>query len=408
MLGKTSTKFGIATLLALTAPAAVYAQTDEAAVEIALADEAVAGTATPSEEDAIFAMIGKMFDIGGESALIDPVQLKLAESTAAKLLPNGSMKAMMTKMFETFVTPLMNALPEMSQSEIMSKTGIYEGDVETLDDEKRKAVTAILDPTRKDRGKQVIAVITPLLDETMALMEPPMRTGISRAYARKFSAEQLRQINGFFATPTGSAFAAESYPLQADPEVMRAVFQALPDLLKTMKTKGPAMDAEMSKLPKVRTLADLTDAEMASLAKLLNVAPIKLEEQRVVMSAETTAVDAAVAAADAVVDEAVEASPYADETGEEPWYDEANWAAADKKKVNAAFKKREKAETTSSAAYSMWSEAFENAVGKSRDKYKAEGWKPAETSAADEAAKAAAEATTEAAATAVEAATETP
>jgi roadblock/LC7 domain-containing protein len=142
----------------------------------------------------------------------------------------------------------------------------------------------------------------------------------------------------------------------------------------------------------VRTLADLSDAEMAALAKLLNVEPIKLEEQRAAMSAETAAVDAAAAAAVAVVEEVAEVSPYAEETGEEPWYDEANWAAADKKKVNAAFTKREKAELASSAAYSIWSEAFENAVGKSRDKYKAEGWKPEPVKDADTATEAAAEA----------------
>jgi Uncharacterized protein conserved in bacteria (DUF2059) len=408
-------KIGIAAMLAISAPTAVYAQAEEAAVEIALEDEAGGSASQTSGEDAIMAMIGKIFDTDENAAPIDPVQLKLAETTAGKLLPNGSMKAMMTKMFETFVTPLMNAMPEMSSGEIMMKTGIYEGDVETLDDEKRKTITAMLDPTRKDRGKQVIEVITPLLDGTMALLEPPMRTGISRAYARKFSAEQLRQINGFFATPTGSAFAAESYPLQADPEVMRAMFKAMPELLKTLKTKGPSLDAEMKKLPKERTLSDLTDTEIAQLAKLLNVEPAKLEEQRLAMLAETAAaaVDAEVMSEDsssAAIDGALAAveeisdSPYADETGEEPWYDEANWAAADRKKTAAAFKKREKAEVASSAAYSIWADVFALGVSKSRDKYIAEGWKPAETSAADEAAMGAAEA----AAAAVEAATETP
>ncbi len=386
MLRNQTFKLGVAAMLALSAPTAVYAQAEETAVEIALEDEAIASASKTSEEDAILAMIGKIFDTDVNAAPIDPVQLKLAETTAGKLLPNGSMKAMMTKMFETFVTPLMNAMPEMSPGEIMMKTGIYEGDVETLDDEKRKTITAMLDPTRKDRGKQVIEVITPLLDETMAMLEPPMRTGISRAYARKFSAEQLRQINSFFATPTGSAFAAESYPLQADPEVMRAMFKAMPELLKTLKAKGPSLDAEMKKLPKERTLADLSDAEMASLAKLLNVEPVKLEEQRAAMSADIAtdaaadiAGDAASAAADAAMAaaDAAEASPYADETGEEPWYEEDNWAKADRARTNAAFKKRDKVEAASSAAYSVWADAFEKAVGKSREKYKADGWKPA-------------------------------
>ena len=140
MLRNQTFKIGIAAMLVISTPTAVYAQAEETAVEIALEDEAVANVSPPSEEDAILAMIGKIFDTDVNAAPIDPVQLKLAETTAAKLLPNGSMKAMMTKMFETFVTPLMNAMPEMSSGEIMIKTGIYEGDVETLDDEKRKTI----------------------------------------------------------------------------------------------------------------------------------------------------------------------------------------------------------------------------------------------------------------------------
>jgi Uncharacterized protein conserved in bacteria (DUF2059) len=383
MLRKQTFKTGIAVILALSAPAAVYAQAEDgsAATEIS-AD----GITSQSEEDAMLAVFTKIFDTAENKTPIDPVQLKLAETTASKLMPNGSMKNMMNQMINTYMTPIMNILPEMSSTEIMLKVGIYEGEIENLNDEKRKAITAMLDPTRKERGKQFVDVMTPLLDETMALLEPPMRTGISRAYARKFSAEQLRQINGFFATPTGALYAAESYPIQADPEVMQAMFKAMPKLIETLKKKVPSVEAGMKSLPKERELSDLSKAEMASLAKLLNVKVAALEEQREIMStgvatAEATdvdvaAMDAAIAAGDAAAS-AAEASPYADETGDEPWYSEENWAKADRTKTDAAFKKRDKAETESSAAYSVWADAFEKAVGNAREKYKAEGWKPA-------------------------------
>ncbi len=396
MLRKLTFKTSVAAILVLSAPVAVYAQTEDSAAAAEITEESAAMSSDPlssEDEKEFFAIFGKIFDEGVSKTPINPVQLKLAETTAAKLLPNGSMKTMMTKMFDAFLTPVMNALPEMSSTEIMLKVGIYEGEIENLNEEKRKTITAMLDPTRKERGKQMIDTMTPLLDETMTLMEPPMRTGIARAYARKFSAEQLSQINGFFTTPTGAIFAAESYALQADPEVMRAVYKAMPGMLKMLKEKVPSMEAEMKKLPKERSLDDLNKTEMASLAKMLNVTVAALEESSKAMkaasaemdaefgpaaseSADVAAMDAAIAAGDAA-EGAVEASPYADETGDEPWYNEENWVKADRAKISAAFKKRDKAENASSAAYSIWSDAFEAAVAKSRDKYKAEGWKPA-------------------------------
>jgi Uncharacterized protein conserved in bacteria (DUF2059) len=376
MLNKSKLHIGVAALFLTAAPINVYAQDVESPIVNIAVDDAADGEAK-SREDAAFEMIAKIFEKSVDQTPINPVQLKLAETTAAKLLPNGSIKNMMATMLDTFLTPMMNTLPEMSSTEIMLKIGIYEGEIENLDEEKRKTITAMLDPMRKQRGKQIMDSVMPLLDETMTMLEPPMRTGISRAYARKFSADQLRQINGFFATPAGSAFAAASYPLQADPEVMQAVFKALPEMLKRLKTKGPELDAEIKKLPQEKTLADLNDAEMATLAGLLKVGIASLEAQRADMVASKipmmTATDAAAESASA----AAASSPYADETGEEPWYDEANWASVDHTKIKAAVKKRDEAENKSSAAYSVWADAFEKAVAKSRHKFKAEGWKPA-------------------------------
>jgi hypothetical protein len=403
MRAKQTFSTGIAAILALSPPVAVYAQAQASAAT----DMTVTETGAPqSQEDAMLAMITKMFDTPENSAPIDPAQLKLGEAAAAKLLPAGSLKTMMNKMIDMMMTPIMNAFPEMSSGEIMMKTGIYEGEIENLNEETRKTITAMLDPTRKERGKQMVTVMEPLLNETMAMLEPPMRTGISRAYARKFSAAQLRAINGFFATPTGAVFAAESYPMQADPEVMRAIVKAVPELMKTLKTKGPGLETEFKKLPKERALADLNKDEMASLAALLKVDVAKLEEQREAMAnsgaeAMLEAGDVAAAAADA----AAATTQYADETGTEPWYEEDNWAKADRTRATAAFKKREKAEAASTAAYGIWAAAFDKAVAASRTKYQAAGWKP------DPAAAGAAEAATEAAAAAeaaTDAAAETP
>ena len=398
MFRKSKFLIGAASLFTLAVPITAYAQdADSADVALATPED----TAMASGEKELFAMIAKIFAEDKNAAPIAAAQLALGEKTAAKLLPQGALTKMMNQMFDTIMTPILDALPEMSSSEIMLKTGIYEGEIETLDEEKRKTITALFDPIRKQRGKQAFAAITPFLDETMAALEGPMRTGLSRAYARRFSADQLTKINGFFATPAGSAFAAESYSIQADPEIMRAVFKAMPAMIEKMKVKGPSIEAAMKDLPKERTLSDLNAQEMTTLAGLLKVEVLALEEQRAAMSADASAgaadadvaaIDAAIAAGDAITEDA--ANPYADETGDEPWYDTANWAKADRSKTDAALKKRDAAENKSSAAHSIWSDAFEKSVAESRDKYLAQGWKPeaaVETEAVTAASDAAAE-----------------
>jgi hypothetical protein len=53
--------------------------------------------------------------------------------------------------------------------------------------------------------------MTVMRDEMTTMMtqfEPDMRAGLAEAYARRFSAAQLDEMNRFFATPTGSEYAA--------------------------------------------------------------------------------------------------------------------------------------------------------------------------------------------------------
>src|SRR5690606_39986387 len=77
-------------------------------------------------------------------------------------------------------------------------------------------------PPRRPRSSTPLPYTTlfrskPLISEVLADMEPPMRTGMAKAYARKFSGAQLTDLNTFLATPTGQLYAGEWMALQADP-----------------------------------------------------------------------------------------------------------------------------------------------------------------------------------------------
>lgn len=83
----------------------------------------------------------------------------------------------------------------------------------------------------------------------MSKVEPAVRDGLANAYARKFTAAQLRDLNRFFETPTGRFYAAESMMLFMDPEVMKSSMAMVPDLMKAMPAIGEKVKQATAHLP---------------------------------------------------------------------------------------------------------------------------------------------------------------
>jgi hypothetical protein len=83
--------------------------------------------------------------------------------------------------------------------------------------------------------------------------EPRFREGMARTLARKFDARQLAEIRAFLATPTGAAYGRQMVGLWFEPEVMRATFQAFPDIMALMPDlmkEGAAFDKSMKETAK--------------------------------------------------------------------------------------------------------------------------------------------------------------
>ncbi len=348
----------IAALLLTTASPAVLAATpDTESPPVELSETQKAS----KEMDDMMSIFTKIFDTSNLPEP-EPARLELAKVTAAKLLPDGAYAKIMDGMFEQILTPILNILPGLTDDQIVAATGASAENVAALTDEKKAAVTQIIDPQGKDRGKQIIDIMRPMISEAMAVIEPAMRTGLSRAYARKFTAPQLTTINGFFTTPTGGAFARESFALQADPEVMQATFKALPAIFTSFMGDEAKFKAMFDALPKQRELKDLSDAELQKLAGLLGVETKTLEDHRTI---------------------ATTADPHADESGNEPWYAEEAWTSGELKKVksleakyDSANAKSEAASEQSSAAYAAYEKAWQAAVDAARKRMLAEGWTP--------------------------------
>lgn len=312
---------------------------DEAASEYdskAAAEEAKAKM--QKEMDEAIALVEKMFDTSSLPP-IDPARLTLAQQTMGALIPAGSLELMMDNLYGKMFKTIMGEFGGQSDLMLSIQTGVESEQIAKLDEATKGKVADMFDPHRKEREDQITKVIKPLISEVLGDMEPPMREGMSKAYARKFTAAQLTDLNGFLATPTGALYANEWMALQADPEVMVAVVKAIPPLITKFIDRAPELEKDFKDLPKEKQLSDFDDKELAKLAKLMKVDVTVLKDQRDMWktdSVEATDAVAVDAADDYAVDAATaaeDAAAYASDAAADPAYDRSNWSAADLKRV---------------------------------------------------------------------------
>lgn len=298
------------------------------------------------EMDEAIALIEKMFDTS-DLPPIDPARLTLAQQTTAALIPAGSIEKMVDNLYGKMFKTIMGEFGGQSDLLLSIKTGVETDQIAKLDEATKGKVADMFDPHRKERDEQINRVIKPLISEVLADMEPPMREGLAKAYARKFTGAQLTDLNSFLATPTGNLYASEWMALQADPEVMVAVIKAVPPLVTKFIDRAPEIEKDLKELPKEKQLSDFDDKELGKLAKLMKVDVSVLKEQRDMWKTDMEATDAvaAEAADDYVVDaaadvataeaaaDAAEAAADAAVAVEATAYDRSNWSEADRKRV---------------------------------------------------------------------------
>jgi hypothetical protein len=90
------------------------------------------------------------------------------------------------------------------------------------------------DPYFDQRMAAVRGIVDEEAGKISAIIDPRMREGLARAMARRFDAQQLGDINAFFATPSGHAFASQYMQLWLDPDTIRSIFGSVPEMMKLM------------------------------------------------------------------------------------------------------------------------------------------------------------------------------
>lgn len=208
-------------------------------------------------------------------------RLPAAGALVAVMMPEGFYADMMGDMMDGMIGPIVSMFNGEAGAKkvLQSRLDLQPDQLEALSDEERIELAALLDPAFEKRGAVVGDMMRGVMADAAAVMEPLYREGLTKAYAARFDAAQLTDIQAFFSTPTGKVYAAESMKLLADPQVMSASMQAMPAMMGGMGDIVAKLEMRMAELPVERSWADLTKVEQARMAAVLGVTEAALGER---------------------------------------------------------------------------------------------------------------------------------
>ena len=162
----------------------------------------------------------------------DPARLTLSRNSVAAMWPDGAYG----KMMNGFMGGMFDRFMELKKSDLGAlgpKLGKSDASAGAKDLSMHEQMAA-KDPHFDERMAAMRVVIADELRKLSAIVDPRIREGLARSMARRFDAGQLTDINAFFATPSGHALAGHFMQLWVDPDTLRSLFGAMPEMMKLM------------------------------------------------------------------------------------------------------------------------------------------------------------------------------
>lgn len=204
---------------------------------------------------------------------IDPAKAEAARSVAAKLMPAGTMRRLLTQPLNMKVIALVYSYSTAPVERLAQEMGAR------LPEEGRDGppmvrirLREIIDPAAEQR----IAIAHPIIAEAAAVAaertEPKLREALALAYSERMTLAELHALDRFLSTPDGAAFVRATADLEADLDVFSARQTLDAATIDAVAASLPRIEQAAAALPKIRSLRDLTPGERAEAAQLLGVA----------------------------------------------------------------------------------------------------------------------------------------
>ena len=234
-----------------------------------------AGAQDASEGEAALASMMELFKAEPLTAE-QQARLPAAQAVVAKLLPPGTLQEVMGAMYDRILDPIMALAAQPSEAAAASQLGV-EADLLELDAEQAAEVLALLDPAWRERQERTMAATQAAIGKMMTAMEPTMRSAMSELYAVNFDERELADIDAFFSTESGAAYARKSYAMASDPRLMGAMMQSMPEMMGSFAEMEAELAAATADLPPPRSYVDLGQDQRARLAELTGLGQAEIE-----------------------------------------------------------------------------------------------------------------------------------
>lgn len=186
-----------------------------------------------------------------QASAIDPARLALGNQIATVIWPDGSYATVMQQMMGG-EDGLFSMLLEMKPSELVGEEVLKAENKGELPPEAGRTLREALrerDPHFEERMKITMKVMGEEMGRAFKPLEPRMRAGLGKAFARRFSEQHLREVAAFFATPAGRTYAGESLMMFMDKDVMTEIVSAMPEMMKSMPQMMERIEKATAHLP---------------------------------------------------------------------------------------------------------------------------------------------------------------
>lgn len=216
------------------------------------------------------------------TAANDPARMAAAKIAVDHVWPVGTYARMMNGTMDQMMDSILNSTMDLPVRDLAAVGG---ADTGKLGSATMAQVMEIYDPAYKERLRITSRTMMGEMTTMMTQFEPDIREGLVSAYATKFDTRQLADLNAFFATPTGKAYAADAYLIMMSPEVMSKMQGIMPRLMRQMPAMLQKVQAATASLPRQRTYAELSDAEKGKLAQILGISRSDLDKEEAAKAA---------------------------------------------------------------------------------------------------------------------------
>ena len=242
-----------------------------AAPVAAQSETAEAATAAQAEFDAIGSLFGDMFGTADPLTPEQEARVPTAQAVVVKLFPEGTYARMMDETMAPMMDAMMGNLTGSPALSLMELTGLAPSGLAEVDEASLAEAIELLDPNAGARNAEIADMTMSLISEVVVQIEPSYRAGLARAYAVRFTEEELADLAAYFETPVGQKYAAESFLIFADPQVMSSMNEMMPAVMEAMPGMMGNIGEIAMKYPKGRSFSALTPEEQDKLSALLGV-----------------------------------------------------------------------------------------------------------------------------------------